>query len=171
MTALPPAAEDLGIADLIAWADRRLAACLASPQLASGVDRYTRLTALLHSLEQAPTASLAIDVTRPTSPHLAPYQAKDGMVWKRPIHTPRDGGGVTIQVGFPVARMTEYAGGEQAATVAALMNRGDLFDCLVAALKLAEDFMAGFEGDSLQVGIDERLRAVRAAIAQAELMS
>lgn len=39
---------------------------------------------------------------------------------------------------------------------------------LLTALRSAESFMAGFEGDELQDGIDERLGTVRAAIAQAE---
>lgn len=39
---------------------------------------------------------------------------------------------------------------------------------LLEALRAAEDFMAGFEGDELQEGIDERLTTVRAAIAKAE---
>jgi hypothetical protein len=38
---------------------------------------------------------------------------------------------------------------------------------LVEALRLAEDFMAGFEGDEAQDGIDARLATVRAAIAKA----
>jgi hypothetical protein len=43
--------------------------------------------------------------------------------------------------------------------------------CLLHALKLAEDFMAGFEGDELQEGIGDRLAAIRAAIAKAEVAS
>jgi hypothetical protein len=39
---------------------------------------------------------------------------------------------------------------------------------MLVALRAAEGFMAGFEGDELQDGIDERLALVRAAIAKAE---
>lgn len=39
---------------------------------------------------------------------------------------------------------------------------------LLAALKLAESFMAGFEDDELQDGINDRLATIRAAIAAAE---
>lgn len=39
---------------------------------------------------------------------------------------------------------------------------------LLAALKLAEAFMAGFEDDDLQDGINQRLGEIRAAIAKAE---
>lgn len=38
---------------------------------------------------------------------------------------------------------------------------------LLAALQLAEAFMAGFEGDELQEGMDGKLAAARAAIAKA----
>lgn len=38
---------------------------------------------------------------------------------------------------------------------------------LLDALRTAESFMAGFEGDELQDGIDERLAAIRAVIAKA----
>jgi hypothetical protein len=38
----------------------------------------------------------------------------------------------------------------------------------LAALKIAEDFMSGFEGDELQDGIDDKLATIRAAIAKAE---
>lgn len=39
---------------------------------------------------------------------------------------------------------------------------------VLAALRIAEDFMSGFEGDELQDGIDEKLATIRAAIAKAE---
>lgn len=39
---------------------------------------------------------------------------------------------------------------------------------LLDALRAAENFMAGFEGDELQDGIDQRLATVRAAIAKAD---
>jgi hypothetical protein len=40
-------------------------------------------------------------------------------------------------------------------------------DTLLAALKIAEDFMSGFEGDELQEGIDDKLAQIRAAITEA----
>jgi hypothetical protein len=45
-----------------------------------------------------------------------------------------------------------------------------LSSLLLGALKSAESFMAGFEGDELQDGIDESLRLIRDAIAQAEAL-
>lgn len=39
---------------------------------------------------------------------------------------------------------------------------------LLAALKVAENFMAGFEGDELQEGIDDMLKQICAARAKAE---
>lgn len=39
---------------------------------------------------------------------------------------------------------------------------------VLSALKMAENFMSGFEGDELQDGIDEKLAQIRAAIAKAE---
>lgn len=39
---------------------------------------------------------------------------------------------------------------------------------MLDALRLAESFITGFEGDELQDGIDERLATIRAAIAKAE---
>lgn len=47
-------------------------------------------------------------------------------------------------------------------------NTIDASQKMLAALKVAERFMVGFEGDHLQDGIDEQLAQVRAAIAQAE---
>ncbi|GAA5666736.1 hypothetical protein Brsp07_05252 [Brucella sp. NBRC 14130] len=40
--------------------------------------------------------------------------------------------------------------------------------CLLDALRRAERFMTGFEGDPLQHGIDDDLEAIRAAIAYLE---
>lgn len=42
-----------------------------------------------------------------------------------------------------------------------------LSSVLLEALRAAEAFMAGFEGDELQEGIDKRLAGIRAAITQA----
>lgn len=39
-------------------------------------------------------------------------------------------------------------------------------DELLAAAKIGEDFMSGFEGDELQEGVDENLATIRAAIAK-----
>lgn len=49
----------------------------------------------------------------------------------------------------------------------ALRDAAGVVDEQTAALRLAESFMAGFEGDEMQDGIDERLATIRAAIASA----
>jgi hypothetical protein len=54
----------------------------------------------------------------------APYYAKDGKVWKRPIRTKNADGSTSITLGFPVCTMHETVGKEAAETVAALMNAG-----------------------------------------------
>ncbi|MCR6672164.1 hypothetical protein [Devosia ginsengisoli] len=41
---------------------------------------------------------------------------------------------------------------------------------LLAALKLAEEIMAGFEDDALQEGINQRLASIRTVIAGAEAL-
>lgn len=48
------------------------------------------------------------------------------------------------------------------------VNRDHLFDELVAKLRDAESFIAGFEGDELQDGIDVKLADMRALLTQAE---
>lgn len=50
----------------------------------------------------------------------------------------------------------------------ALRDAAGVIETQTAALRLAESFMAGFEGDEMQDGIDERLATIRAAIASAE---
>lgn len=50
----------------------------------------------------------------------------------------------------------------------ALAAAAALIESQTAALVLAESFMAGFEGDEMQDGIDEKLATIRAAIAKAE---
>lgn len=54
-------------------------------------------------------------------------------------------------------------------------SEADANACLIAAapemldaLRMAERFMSGFEGDDLQDGIDEKIAATRAVIAKAE---
>lgn len=61
-----------------------------------------------------------------------PYYAKDGMVWKHPIHTKHADGSTGITIGFPVCEMHDAVGADSAEIVAQLMNAGD------AALKTAE---------------------------------
>ena len=58
-----------------------------------------------------------------------------------------------------------YAGKEQAEADARLMAASP---DMLPALRKAESFIAGFEGDELQEGIDEMLSEIRAAIAKAE---
>lgn len=64
----------------------------------------------------------------PANPGEPLYYAKDGQVWQRPIRHRRDGGGVTIELGFPICSMTEAAGNGAADLVAKLMNGGQ--ECL-----------------------------------------
>lgn len=42
------------------------------------------------------------------------------------------------------------------------------FEALLAALRTAESFISGFEGDEMQDGVDEMLATIRGAIAKAE---
>ncbi len=63
-----------------------------------------------------------------------PYYAKDGKVWKSAIRKAGPNGGTKITMGFPVCVMHEAAEGQEAA-VAGLMNRGDIADELLEALK------------------------------------
>jgi hypothetical protein len=63
-----------------------------------------------------------------------PYYAKDGKVWKAAIREPGPNGGTKITMGFPVCVMHDAAEGQEAA-VAGLMNRGDIADELLEALK------------------------------------
>jgi hypothetical protein len=69
--------------------------------------------------------------------------------------------------GRPVCRMDdlECSAGEREANRALVLAAPDL----LAALRLAESFMSGFEGDEAQdPPVDERLEKMRAAIAKAE---
>lgn len=61
-----------------------------------------------------------------SQPHdtLTPYFAKDGMVWKHPLHRHNDNGTTTISIGFPICKMHEAVGDEAAEQVAELMNLG-----------------------------------------------
>lgn len=61
------------------------------------------------------------------------YYAKEGKVWKRPIETAKPGGGVSVQIGFPVCKMLDVVGDEAAETVAELMNRGEACANLIPA--------------------------------------
>lgn len=64
-----------------------------------------------------------------------PYYAKDGRVWKRPIHTKQPDGSTNISLGFPVCEMSDAVGDDAADTVAALMNAGH---AALAAKELAD---------------------------------
>ncbi len=63
-----------------------------------------------------------------------PYYAKDGKVFKAAVREPGPNGGTKITMGFPVCTMHDAAEGQEAA-VAGLMNRGDIADELLKALK------------------------------------
>lgn len=54
-------------------------------------------------------------------------------------------------------------------SAAAMMMNGMLsqWEAMLTALQQAESFIAGFEGDELQEGVDAMLEAIRAAIAKA----
>ena len=69
-----------------------------------------------------------------------PYYAKDGKVWKAAIRKAGPNGGTSITMGFPVCTMHDVAEGQEA-LVAALMNRGDIADELLEALKAAREKM------------------------------
>jgi len=56
----------------------------------------------------------------------APYYAKNGAVWKKPIETLHPDGGRSISMGFPICTMHEAVGDDAAKDVAALMNAGHL---------------------------------------------
>lgn len=49
-------------------------------------------------------------------------------------------------------------------TAEEVAKRINAFDPMLDALRIAERFMAGFEGDELQEGVDDQLRAIRSAI-------
>lgn len=55
-----------------------------------------------------------------------------------------------------------------AARAAEIVRRVNLHDELVEALRAAENFIVGFEGDSMQEGIADLLALMREAIAKAE---
>lgn len=65
-----------------------------------------------------------------------PYYAKNGRVWKAAIREAGPNGDTKITMGFPVCVIHDAAEGQEA-SVAALMNRGDIADELVDALKAA----------------------------------
>ena len=50
------------------------------------------------------------------------YYAKGNEVWKRPIETPREGGGKTISIGFKVCTCTDVVGLKGAETVAKMLS-------------------------------------------------
>lgn len=95
------------------------------------------------------------------------YYARGGKVWKSPVRRRKEGGS-SIQLGFPVCTMTEAAGEENAAVVAELMNRGDVADDLLEALKAldAAGALKDYIGDNKAEG-PAKIKA-RAAIAKAE---
>ena len=70
---------------------------------------------------------------------------------------------------FTVAQVRAAVAAESAPISEAIRHQF-VSSMLLGALKSAESFMAGFEGDELQEGIDERLRLIRDAIAQAEAL-
>jgi hypothetical protein len=53
------------------------------------------------------------------------YYVKNGDIYKRPVSTPREGGGTTVSIGFPVCRPTEFVGTEGAQFIADALNQHD----------------------------------------------
>lgn len=59
-----------------------------------------------------------------------PYEARDGVVWKKPVETDHGDGKMSITIGFPVCLMHDVVGGDDeakqqaAVAVANLMNAG-----------------------------------------------
>lgn len=98
-----------------------------------------------------------------------PYYAKHGKVWKSAIREPGPNGGTKITMGFPVCIMHDAAEGQEVA-VAALMNRGDIADELVEALKAIIHAVAT-EADaahSISGNMGARLTDARAVVAKAD---
>lgn len=102
--------------------------------------------------DTAPDRAIAVSEARP------PYYAKGGMVWKPPVYTRTDGG-MNISIGFPVCRMHEACGPEQAEAVAKLMNRGDAAEELIAALEDILNYTGGAEGPLNDDYVVDRARA------------
>lgn len=98
-----------------------------------------------------------------------PYYAKDGVVWKHPVHKKNNDGTTTITVGFPVCEMHDAVGADAAETVAELMNLGDASPDLLTRLKAImtwhRNWDAPFHDDDEWIG--DRDLAL-AAIAKAE---
>jgi hypothetical protein len=67
------------------------------------------------------------------------------------------------RTGFVVICETEWGGAEAEAIARQLAASPDLYDALTGA----EEFIAGFEGDDTQAGVDGLLASIRAAIAKA----
>lgn len=87
-------------------------------------------------------------------------QARGGSLISAGINEYRDGPAAYVAAVLP---HSESAIAVNPADLALILAAPKLFDALVKA----EAFIAGFEGDELQEGIDELLKAVRAAIAKA----
>jgi len=66
---------------------------------------------------------------------------------------------------FKARQSKEKQEAERRAAAAALPGK------LLKALKVAEDFMAGFEDDEVQDGINEKLKLIRCAIQEAEALA
>lgn len=75
-------------------------------------------------------------------------------------------GSTSYSMNFPALALIDWVGEPEkvAGEIATALNA---HDDLVAALREAESFMAGFEGDELQEGIDAKLATTREALAKA----
>lgn len=98
-----------------------------------------------------------------------PYYAKHGKVWKSAIRELGANGGTRITMDFPVCAMHDAAAGQEV-LVATLMNRGDIADELVEALKALIQAVAT-EADashSISGNMGARLTDARAVVAKAD---
>lgn len=50
------------------------------------------------------------------------YYAKDDTIYKRPIRTPKEGGGATVSLGFPVCTVSEFVGTDGVAAILEAFN-------------------------------------------------
>jgi hypothetical protein len=98
------------------------------------------------------------------------YYVEGGMVWQRPITTHREDGSATVSMGFPACIMHEIIGDEQAPKVAALMNKGELHDDLLKALKAIVDAWDKSPSGEMHLAeaVSDPIEAARVAITKAE---
>lgn len=50
------------------------------------------------------------------------YYAKGNTIYKRPVSTPKEGGGKTVSLGFPVCTVSEFVGTDGVAVILEAFN-------------------------------------------------